>query len=528
MQVEGLDIIAPDIIGALRAGAEDNALALEMVCWRGGAAVTQRWTRAELFAAVSVAAGAIARGTREGDRIIVALPPGLDFASAFLACLATGRIAAPAQAPTTARARALIDRMATVIDARLVLTDPAEIAGGGGADFRTPDPGVIAYLQFTSGSTQAPRGAVITHGALAANLAAIGDAWRLGPTDHGVFWLPPFHDMGLVGALLTPVAFAFPATLMHPAAFLQRPARWLELITDRRASFSGAPNFAYDLCVDRIDAAARAGFDLSSWRVAVNGAEPVSAATIRRFEECFASRGLRRGALAPGYGLAESVLFVTARRGGSEPAKTDAHHVSCGPAGRGMCVRIVEESTGTAVPDSVTGAIWVAGPSLADGYWQAPEETNATFGARLAGESLTFMRTGDIGFLRDGELHVCGRAKDVIIRAGRKVHAADIEQAIARALDTPAGRRTAVFACAARDAPERLVVVHEVGADGDNQSICAAIADSLGAHFDLVADAIVLAAPGAVRVTSSGKIARAATREAYLAGALAPLAQRTP
>ena len=522
MRTEDRRDLPPDLVGAVRAGADDHARAFEMVSWRGATQVSRTWARSELFAAVTRAAGAITRRTEAGDRVVVALPPGPPFAIAFLACLATGRIAVPALTPATARARAFLDRLVTVTDARLVLTDDAEIAGDDGVRLYTPAPDSIAYIQFTSGSTQAPRGAVIAHGALAANLAAIGDAWRLGPDDRGVFWLPPFHDMGLVGALLTPVAFGFPATLMHPAAFLQRPVRWLELIASRRATFSGAPNFAYDLCVDRIDDEARAALDLSSWRVAVNGAEPISAATLERFASAFAPCGFQRDAFAPGYGLAESVLFVTARRAERKNATTEAAPISCGAPGLGMSVRVVDESSGTALPDGEVGAIWVAGLSLASGYWQAPDATADIFGARLPDDDRTWLRTGDLGFLRDGELHVCGRVKDVIVRAGRKAHAADLEHAISSALGAPVGRRTAVFACRPADASERLVVMHEIGAGADERHARTAIIDALGVGFDLVPDAIVFARPGAVRVTSSGKIARAATRDAWLAGAIAP------
>ncbi len=531
---EGVKQDAPRIVAAVVAGEGDDRAAFEMVAWRGAATVGRCWTRGDLAAAVRRAAASISARTRPGDRVVVAPPPGLDFFAMFLGCLGSGRIAVPAQTPTTARARDFLQRIVVTTDARLVLTEHEALAPHAReADLAIPTPDDIAYIQFTSGSTQAPRGAMITHGALAANLAAIGDAWRLGPRDHGVFWLPPFHDMGLVGALLAPVAFGFPATLMHPAAFLQRPARWLELISSRHATFSGAPNFAYDLCCDRIDADARARLDLSSWRVAVNGAEPISATTMRRFSTGFAGSGFRAEALSAGHGLAESVLFVTARRGDdacAPPRDGPMFYdpVSCGPPGLGVTLRIVDETRGVALPDGDTGAIWVAGPSLASGYWATVDDTPATFAARLPGDPRRYLRTGDLGFLRDGELYVRGRAKDVIVRAGRKAHAADIEAAIARRITSADARRTAVFACADGRTTERLVVVHEVRAGPDADAARIAITDALGADFELVADDIVLAPRGAVRITSSGKVARAATRDAYLAGALSPHPFRMP
>lgn len=520
MRLNGREVAAtqhaPVLIAGVQAGADDTRTAFEMMTWRGGEYVSQVWSRADLYDAVRRAAGAIARRTRPGDRVVVAPPPGLDFVAMFLGCLGSGRIAVPAQCPATARARDFLDRIVAMTDARLVLTtrDALE-ADVGDVDLVVPPRDNDAYIQFTSGSTQAPRGAVITHGALAANLAAIGEAWGLTSQDHGVFWLPPFHDMGLVGALLTPVAFGFPATLMHPASFLQRPQRWLDLIAARRATFSGAPNFAYDLCVDRIGDDAH--FDLSSWRVAVNGAEPVSAATLRRFAARFGSSGFAPEAFAPGYGLAESVLFVSARRADARACSCADGAVSCGPPAPGVTVRIVEEATVTPLPEGEAGAVWVAGPSLARAYWGAPEATTTTFNARLPGDPRAYLRTGDLGFLRDGEIHITGRAKDVIIRAGRNVHAADIEHAIAQ--QRRDGGRTAAFACeGARE--ERLVIVHELAPDADATVARADIIDALGAAFDLVADHILLAPRGAVQVTTSGKTARAATRAAYIAGAI--------
>lgn len=512
----------PSVLAALFAGAADEAMAFEFVRWRGETATSLVWSRADLAAVVRAEAARIAAHTARGDRVIVAHPPGPAFVAAFLACLASGRIAVPAAAPLTAASKAAVARLTDATDAALVLCDgesPPEPEGLNIAAMEAPDisPDDVAYLQFTSGSAQAPRGAVITHRALAANIAAIGDAWGLGPDDRGVFWLPPFHDMGLVGAILAPVAYGVPSTLMHPAAFLQRPARWLELLSTRRATFSGGPNFAYDLVSDRVrDVNA---FDLSAWRVAVNGAEPVRRRTMRRFAETFAPSGFRADAFAPGYGLAESVLFVSARRPGDAGAlEGDAEApADCGAPGLGLNVRIVDEETSTALPESETGAIWVAGDSVAAGYWNAPEASEDVFGAQLSGDDRRWLRTGDLGFLRDGRLHVAGRAKDVLIRGGRKVHAADVEAVAVQAL----GRRVtaAAFSVAEGGREETIVLVLEhscVDADATMETLRHAIA----AAFDLTPDVIALCAPGAVRLTTSGKTARAATREAWRAGTL--------
>lgn len=493
----------PDPVAALFAGADDARPAFEFVRWRGGEEVTAHWTRAAFLARAAQTAGAVMEATAPGDRVVVATPPGPDFAAIVIGCLGAGRIAVPAPTPTTARTRAHVAAIAAAADARLVLTSAPEAAP---APLVPPAADATAYLQFTSGSTRAPRGAVITAGALGANLAAIGDAWRLGPADRGVFWLPPFHDMGLVGALMAPLAFGFPATLMHPAAFLQRPARWLDLIASRRATFSGAPNFAYDLCVDRMTAEEIARLDLSAWRVAVNGAEPVRPATIDRFAAAFAPAGFCAEAFMPGYGLAESVLFVTARRCGDGPVRIVDGVVSCGVPAADTAVRIVDETTGREVADGERGAVWVCGPSTARGYWGGVDAEVFADG---------WLRTGDIGFLNDGALFVCGRAKDVIIRHGRNLLAGDVEAAIAAR--TRGRGQTAAF-----EHEGRLVVVHEVAAGESASAAQSAIVEALGAEFETLADAIVLAAPGAVRLTTSGKVQRAATRDAWAAGVLAP------
>ncbi|MDX2234290.1 MAG: AMP-binding protein [Hyphomonadaceae bacterium] len=504
----------PDVLAAALAGADDDAPAFTMLRWRGDEAVDATWSRRALLDAARDAAGSITAQTDPGDRVVIAAPPGLDFIAAFLGCLGAGRIAVPAPFPGAARARAFVERIAAVTGARLVATEALAAAP---VDLRPAAPDAIAYLQFTSGSTQAPRGAAITHGALSANLRAIGATWDLGPDDRGVFWLPPFHDMGLVGAILTPLAFGFPATLMHPAAFLQKPHRWLARIAQERATFSGAPNFAYDLCVDRTTPAQRAALDLSSWRVAVNGAEPVLALTLRRFAGAFAGAGFRADAFAPGYGLAETVLFATARRRGSGPAMSPEGAVSCGAPAPGTHLRIVDEARGVALAEGETGAVWIAGPSLARGYWNDPAATADVFDHRLPGEPHAFLRTGDIGRLRAGDLFVCGRAKDVIVRGGRNLHAADLEQAIALRLGRD--RRTAAFA-APGPAGDRLVIVQEARAGDDLDASRAAIVDALGADCDAQADAIVFTAPGGVPVTTSGKVARAAARDAWRTGAL--------
>jgi acyl-CoA synthetase (AMP-forming)/AMP-acid ligase II len=507
------------VVAASLCGTGDPAF--EFVRWTGGTMESLVWSRQELAEAVGAQAARLGAHTRPRDRVIVAHPPGPAFVAAFLGCLASGRIAVPAPAPRGAASRAAVARLAAAADAALILSDgmagppvyaPTEPAAFAPA---APEPDDVAYLQFTSGSTRAPRGAVITHRALRANIAAIGDAWRLTPEDRGVFWLPPFHDMGLVGALLAPIAWGVPSTLMHPGAFLQRPARWLELMSARRGTFSGGPDFAYEIAAARVDDAAP--YDLSSWRVAVNGAEPVRRAAMQRFAEKFAPSGFRAEAFAPGYGLAEAVLFVSARRPDDPCALDGDGPADCGAPGSGIDVRIVDEASGAVQPDGAEGAIWVSGDTLAAGYWNDDEATRDAFGGRIAGDPRRWLRTGDVGALRQGRLFVTGRAKDVLIRGGRKLHAADIEAEARRAL----GRRVSVAAFADADSRhgERIVLVVEHAAD-DPAAVFAVLCEALGAHLDVAPDEIALCAPGAVRVTTSGKTARAATRDAWRAGLL--------
>jgi acyl-CoA synthetase (AMP-forming)/AMP-acid ligase II len=312
--------------------------------------------------------------------------------------------------------------------------------------WRAPDlgSGDLAFLQYTSGSTASPKGVMVTHGNLLDNEERIRRAFRQSEESVVVGWLPLYHDMGLIGNVLQPLWSGGRCILMSPGAFLQRPARWLEAISRYRATTSGGPSFAYDLCVRRVGPEQRAGLDLSSWQVAFNGAEPVRRATMERFAEAFAPCGFRREAFIPCYGLAEATLLVTAGRvtavaDGSDRSDGSVRStavVSCGsvPEGEegGSELRIVEPETGRACGAGEEGEIWVAGPSVAAGYWNRPEETREVFGAMAGGEG-PFLRTGDLGFLRHGELFVTGRIKDLIILRGRNHYPQDLELTAERA-----------------------------------------------------------------------------------------------
>ena len=311
----------------------------------------------------------------------------------------------------------------------------------------------LAFLQYTSGSTDEPKGVMVTHGNLLHNLAAIGRSFRATAESRGVFWLPLYHDMGLIGGVLQTLYCGGASLLMSPVAFLQKPVRWLEAISETGATISGAPNFAYDLCVRKTTREERARLDLSRWSVAFSGAEPVRAETLDRFTEAFAPSGFRRDAFLPCYGLAEATLLVSGRSeivppivlsfaAGSlehnrvSPARdtglAERTLVGCGRVIHEHEVVIVDPATGLKCkPDSV-GEIWVAGPSVAHGYWNRPDETAATFATRLGSGRTRYLRTGDLGFLRDGELFVTGRLKDLIIIHGRNIYPQDIEATVGR------------------------------------------------------------------------------------------------
>ncbi len=506
----------------------------------------------------------------EGERALMLYPPGLEFVTAFLGCLSAGVIAVPTSLPRPNRP---MERLRAILEdarPRVVLTTAAlaaeqsrwslhapELAEmpwvatdaiGGELAGRWRDPGAgaatVAFLQYTSGSTDDPKGVMVTHGNLLHNSALIGRSFHSGPESRGVFWLPLHHDMGLIGGVLQTLYCGGASLLFSPVAFLQEPIRWLEAISQTRATISGGPNFAYDLCVTKIAAEERMRLDLSHWSVAFNGAEPVRAATLERFAETFAPCGFRREALLPCYGLAEATLMVSGRSEIVPPSilSLDAHAleqnrvsaareadpkartlVGCGRVLGGQEVVIVDPSTGNGCDDARVGEIWVAGPSVARGYWCRPEETAATFRAATSdGVGGSFLRTGDLGFLRDGELFVTGRLKDVIIIRGRNVYPQDLEATVMRSHPLVRAEGAAAFAVEF-DGDEHLVVATEVerrAGRGEIEEIIAAIRQAVAADHEIEVDAVLLLKAATIPKTTSGKIRRHACRAGYLAGTL--------
>jgi acyl-CoA synthetase (AMP-forming)/AMP-acid ligase II len=479
-----------------------------------------------------------------GDRVLVCHPPGLDYVAAFFGCLYAGVIAVPAYPPSSASARRRLE--AVTLDARprvmlgalpfvadsaspeiaaLPVLAPGAIDGGEAAEWKpiALHDDTIAFLQYTSGSTGRPRGVMVGHGNLVHNLALIRDAFGHTAESRGVIWLPPYHDMGLIGGVLQPLFAGFPVVLMSPSTFLQRPTRWLEAITRWRATTSGGPNFAYDVCVERIPPAERERLDLRTWTTAFNGAEPVRPATLDRFAEAFASSGFRRRAFYPCYGLAEATLMVSGRYADDSP---EPDGVSCGKAGAGQQIVVVDPETRSALPEGVEGEIWVAGPSVAHGYWGQPAQTEDTFRARLAsGDEGPFLRTGDLGILRAGELHVTGRIKDVIVVDGLKHHAEDLEWTAAGSHPALSGVVGAAFAIETSGG-EGVAVAHEVRARTSDEildDVIACIRRAVTARHGVPVHALALVPTGALPRTTSGKVRRSACRELFATARLPAL-----
>jgi len=511
-----------------------------------------------------------------GQRVVLAYPPGLDFITGFFGCLYAGCTAVPTYLPH----RRTLDRFAAIVadaEASLVLSNVATVAQFQATNglpkgptasaapipwlategipdviaeqWKTPTiaPDTLAMLQYTSGSTSQPKGVMISHANLIHNTRAIFQAFGV-DHDTGVFWLPAYHDMGLVGCVLEPILAGLTSVLMAPVAFLQQPIAWLAAISKYRATISGGPNFAYDLCVRKITAERRATLDLSCWRLAFIGAEPIQAETLERFAAAFAPCGFNAAAFYPCYGLAEATLMVSgAARGQGAivrpfsdaalaenrvellPDHADKARllVSCGvPVGDQRVVIVDSQTCAQAAADQV-GELWVAGGSVSQGYWHKPEQTCQSFNAHLRDTDNTpFLRTGDLGFTCDGQLYVIGRHDDLIIVRGLNHHPQDLE---ATARNSHPLLDTGFAAAFAVDDPtgQRLVLVQEVARNGqtDWQPVLDAAHAAVLDEHGLALHTIVLVRAGTIPKTSSGKVQRRVCRTAFLAGELKPLAE---
>ncbi|MDI6746116.1 MAG: AMP-binding protein [Rhodocyclaceae bacterium] len=529
--------------------------------------ISYRTLQAEAHA---LAAGLLEHGVQPGDRIAIMLPTGREFFAAFYGALYAGGVPVPLYPP--ARPSQLEDHMRRIAgivanaEAAVLVTDPrakllghllsaqcaslrlvatpADVSRPGSPPalppLKTED---IAFLQYTSGSTGNPKGVVLTHANLLANLRAMEQASGVTADDIFVSWLPLYHDMGLIGACLGSLTLGFHLVLMSPLAFLARPQRWLATIHRHRATVSAAPNFAYEMCANKLDERDLAGLDLSCWRLAFNGAEPVSTETLARFAERCAPYGFNPAAMTPVYGLAESsvgLVFPPLGRGPlidcvdrrtlsttsiARPVHGDTEHaqkiVTCGRVLPDHALRIIDAS-GRELPERTQGRVQFRGPSSTSGYYRNPEAT-----AKLLDGD--WLNTGDLGYLAAGELYLTGREKDIIIRGGHNIYPQELEEAASHVAGVRRGGVAVFPATDPRTGSERLVVLAET-LERDAEARNRILVEINRLAVDLIglpADDIVLAPPRSVLKTSSGKIRRAACREHYERGTLIAT-QRAP
>ncbi len=519
------------------------------------------------------------------ERILLLYPPGLGFIEAFFGCLYAGAIAIPAYPPRPNRSIARIQSI--IKDARptLALTTNSILNGLKRRVEQAPELKTlrwlatddvnlqyaqkwqkvplsgddIAFLQYTSGSTAEPKGVKIAHNNLLHNLKAIHQCFQHTTQSQGVIWLPPYHDMGLIGGVLQPLYGDFPVVLMSPLIFLQNPLRWLKAISRYRGTTSGGPNFAYDLCVRKFKPDLDLDLDLSSWDLAFNGAEPINHETLKKFTATFRPYGFRPEAFYPCYGMAEATLIIS---GGNKksfavtktisskeleknlviealPNDADARTlVSCGHSLSDQQIAIVDPQTLNPCQSGEIGEIWVTGPSIAGGYWNNSFITDNTFNARLQEmANLNFLRTGDLGFIDRGELFVTGRLKDVIIIKGRNHYPQDIERTVEASNPFIRPSCVASFAIAVKEEDQLVVLAEvdrhywdrqknstksqeEIAAEKaeKEQRLIQTIRSAISKHHDLQTHSILILKSGAIPKTSSGKIQRHVCRDRFLKG----------
>jgi acyl-CoA synthetase (AMP-forming)/AMP-acid ligase II len=507
----------------------------------------------------------------QGERALLLYPSGLEFITAFFGCLYAGVVAVPVCPPK--RNQNLSRLLSIVNDAqgKIALTTTSILTGiekrwdiepellaqlkwvatdtmeGNPQGFvpQSVTPESLAFLQYTSGSTGMPKGVMVSHGNLCHNLNAIYQGFGHGPESRGVIWLPLYHDMGLIGGVLQPLYGGFEVILMSPVDFLQKPWRWLQAITRYKATTSGGPNFAYELCAHKITDPQLASLDLRSWEVAFTGAEPVRSETLEQFANTFAPCGFRREAFYPCYGMAEATLFVTGGqknhlpvtqvvKAGELEKNSGVEKEISSPESRLLVgsgrpyldtkVIIVNPESLTRCKKGQVGEIWVSGRSIASGYWNHPSATQETFQAYLQDpQEGPFLRTGDLGFLLDGELFVTGRIKDVIIIRGKNHYPQDIELTVQKSHPALRPNGGAAFTVELNGS-ERLVIVQEVERSYlrklDVNEVEGNIRQAVTAEHSLQVYATVLVKTASIPKTSSGKIRRHACRAEFLNGSL--------
>ncbi len=565
-------VTALNVVAILRRHAEERAEK------RAAAFVTDpdredgvRWlTYAELDRAARSLAVRLREHVAPGDRVVLLYPAGLAFLTAFFGCLYAGAVAVPSSLPGRYRhERHRVRRITDDAGAAAVLTDSAtradvadwiaeeglgrlpllvtdDGAGPGPEGWAAPDAdhSTLAVLQYTSGSTGDPKGVMISHGNLLHNTDNLARRFGLDAGTPGGGWIPHFHDMGLMGMIMPPLMLGSATVLMSPGTFLKRPHLWLRMIDRFGLDFTAAPDFAYEVCTRRVTDAQLQGLDLSRWRHAVDGSEPVRAAVLERFQARFAGAGLRPETLSPSYGMAEATLFVSgavdippsARTVSAErlehhefvpaaPGESGREVVNCGPP-TGAEVRVVDPATRRPLPDGTVGEIWLRGPAIGQGYWNREATNEAEFRATAADGTSGYLRTGDLGVLHDGDLYITGRIKDVLNLRGRNLYPQDIEHELRLQRPELGQLAGACFAVPGlRGDDEVLVVTHEVRGIKDPErlrELASGMRLAVAREFGAPVGAVLLLRPGAVRRTTSGKIQRSAMRELFRAGELDP------
>lgn len=523
-----------------------------------------RWSYADVDLRAQTIQSALQSLLPTGERALLMYPPGLEYIAAFLGCLYAGIVAVPMYPPRNNRS---LQRLQTIVQdakASVVLTTDAiyqsvaaygeilpelnelrwvatDLIANQQAAAQPISAQQLAFIQYTSGSTGQPKGVMLSHANLLHNLELIQAAFQHTPDSCGVIWLPPYHDMGLIGGILQPLFAGFPVVLMSPTTFLQRPLRWLEAITRYRATTSGGPDFAYALCAQRITPEQRQTLDLSSWRLAFNGAEPIRAATIEQFSKTFAPHGFQAKAFYPCYGLAEATLLVTggaaqdratieafdadALQQNQVQAVDSANATAQSLVGTGypqLDLAIIDPITQQPCRTDQVGEIWVAGKSVAQGYWNQPTATQTTFNAWTKDGQGPYLRTGDLGFLWQNELFVTGRIKDLIVVRGRNFYPHDLEYTATNSHPALLAGGAAAFSIDVTDR-EQVVIVHELERrerHGDHHGMAQAIRQAVAEQHELQVHTIAFLKPGGLPKTSSGKVQRQQCRRQFIDGSL--------
>jgi acyl-CoA synthetase (AMP-forming)/AMP-acid ligase II len=512
-----------------------------------------RWTFADVAARSAAFANSLTdQGIRAGSRVLLAVNPGLEFIAALFGIMRLGAIPVPTFPPLRAteldrlsaiavdcvaegividpiyreKIETLRERLRPGLDPALCYTDEVATQPAAAAPTVSCTPDDLALIQYTSGSTGSPKGVCLTHDNLVSNCEAMMRS--IGPDLGRVMmsWLPPYHDMGLIGTILLGFYYRFSLVLMSPMHFIQEPRLWLKALSDYRIVGAVGPNFSLDLCVEAINAGEATGLDLTTVSALYCGAEPISVYTLAQFGKAAAPLGFDANALIPCYGLAEATLFISAKRRGTrwraardpQPDGDGRVFVSCGEVDSEFTVRIVDPATRLALPDGATGEIWVSGRCVAAGYFNREALTREVFHAELPGDARRYLRTGDLGFIHEDELFVTGRIKDLIIVNARNIYPQDVEATVRRAV--PAVRKSVAFSIPGDDS-ERLVVLAETshrGVSADHLAgIVAAIRTSVTAECGVGPD-IHLCARGTIPHTASGKIRRQEARRMFQSG----------